>query len=130
MTRVTVVNDNPEFLELIHEILEDDRFDTTTIDGDREDALDAVRASRPDVLMIDLRLGSDKLHGWDIAQKVRAESDFHGLPVLVCSADLQAMAEIRDDLDDTQHVATLTKPFKIDDLTGALDRLLAEGASR
>ncbi len=130
MARVTVVNDNPEFLELIHEILEDDRFDTTTIDGDREDALDAVRASRPDVLMIDLRLGSDKLHGWDIAQKVRAEPDFHGLPVLVCSADLQALAEISDELDDTRHVAKLSKPFGIDDLTIAIDRLLAEGASR
>lgn len=130
MARVTVVNDNRDFLELIHEILEDDRFDTTTIDGDREDALDAVRASRPDVLMIDLRLGSDKLHGWDIAQKVRAGPDFHGLPVLICSADLQALAEISDELDDTHHVATLSKPFGIDDLTTAIDTLLAEGASR
>ena len=30
MARVTVVNDNPEFLALVHDILEDDRYEATT----------------------------------------------------------------------------------------------------
>jgi hypothetical protein len=59
--------------------------------GDRDDALGAIRASRPDLLMIDLRTGSNELHGWDIAQEVREEPEFDGLPVLVCSADLRAL---------------------------------------
>ena len=29
MARVTVVNDNAEFLELVHDILEGDRYETT-----------------------------------------------------------------------------------------------------
>ena len=130
MVRVTVVNDNPEFLELVHDILEDERYEAITIDGDRDDALDAVRASRPDLLMIDLRMGSDELHGWDIAQQIRAEPDLDGLPVLVCSADIQALKAIEEDLGDTQRVAALTKPFSIDDLMAAVDRLLAEAAPR
>lgn len=130
MARVTVVNDNPEFLALVRDILEDDRYEATTIDGDRPDALDAVRASRPDLLMIDLRMGSDGLHGWAIAQQVRGDPDFHGLPVLICSADVLAIKELEDDLDDTQHVQTLTKPFSIDDLTSTIDDLLAEAATR
>lgn len=130
MARVTVVNDNAEFLELVRDILEDDRYETTTIDGDRPDALDEVRASRPDLLMIDLRMGSEGLHGWDIAQQVRAEPDFVGLPVLICSADVVALKTLEDDLDDARHVGTLTKPFSIDDLTGVIDGLLAEGAAR
>jgi CheY-like chemotaxis protein len=130
MARVTVVNDNPEFLELVRDILEDDRYETTTIDGDRPDALEAIRASRPDVLMIDLRMGSDGLHGWDIAQEVRAERDFDGLPVLICSADAMALAALEDDLERLQHVDTLIKPFSIDDLIVAIDGLLAESASR
>lgn len=125
MARVTVVNDNPAFLELVHDILEDDRFDATTIDGDRDDALDAIRASRPEILMIDLRMGSDELHGWDIAQAVRAEPAFDGLPVLVCSADVMALSRLEEDLDATLHVGTLVKPFGVDELTGALDRLLS-----
>jgi CheY-like chemotaxis protein len=130
MARVTVVNDNAEFLALVRDILEDDRYETTTIDGDRPDALDQVRASRPDLLMIDLRMGSEGLHGWTIAQQVRAEPDFAGLPVLICSADVLALKTLEEDLDDTRQVATLTKPFSIDDLTSSIDALLAEGAAR
>ena len=130
MARITVVNDNPEFLALVREILEDDRYDTVTVDGDRPDAIDAVRESRPDLLMIDLRMGTDQLHGWDIAQKVREEADFNGLPILICSADVFAVKDLEDDLKSTQHVGTLLKPFTIDALTDAIDELLAEGAAR
>jgi CheY-like chemotaxis protein len=128
MARVTVVNDNPDFLELVRDILEDDRYDTTTIDGDRDDALDAIRVSRPDLLMIDLRKGSQELHGWDLAQQARRQPELVGLPILVCSADSAALEAIKDQLAATQHVATLTKPFRIDALTAAIDRLLAEVA--
>lgn len=130
MARVTVVNDNPEFLALVRDILEDDRYEATTIDGDRPDALDAVRASRPDLLMIDLRMGSDGMHGWDIAQQVRAKPHFDGLPVLICSADVLALKALEEDLNATQHVGTLVKPFSIDDLTAVIDDLLAEAATR
>ena len=130
MARVTVVNDNPEFLDLVHDILEDDRYDTITIDGDRPDALDAIRASRPDLLMIDLRMGSEGLHGWEIAQQVRADPAFDGLPVLICSADVPALHALEDDLEGDSHVGRLVKPFSIDDLTAAVDNLLAEAAPR
>ena len=130
MARVTVVNDNPDFLALVQDILEDDRYDAITIDGDRPDALAAVRDSQPDLLMIDLRMGTDGLHGWNIAQQVRAEPAFDGLPVLICSADVLALKELEGDLEGTQHVGTLTKPFSIDDLTESIDALLAEAATR
>jgi CheY-like chemotaxis protein len=129
MARVTVVNDTPDFLDLVHDILEGDRYETILIDGDRDDAFELVRTSRPDLLMIDLRLGLEGLSGWEVAQKVRADPNFVGLPVLVCSADVQAMNELEDDLAGTRHVATLTKPFEIDELIDTIERLLAETAS-
>jgi CheY-like chemotaxis protein len=128
MARVTVVNDSPEFLELVRDILEGDRYDTTLIDADEGDPVQRIRQSRPDVLMIDLRMGIDERRGWDIAKELRAHTEFDGLPVLVCSADLQAMSEIEADLATARHVATLTKPFGIDELTQAIDRLLEEAA--
>lgn len=129
MARVTVVNDTPDFLDLVHDILEGDRYETTLIDGDQDDAFELVRASRPDLLMIDLRLGGQGLSGWEIAQRVREEPNLQGLPVIVCSADLQAMSELESDLAGTRHVATLPKPFEIEELTDTIDRLLAEAVS-
>jgi CheY-like chemotaxis protein len=121
--RVTVVNDSPEFLELVGDILADERIPTVLVNGERPDALDRIRDSRPDVLMLDLRMGSDELHGWDIAQQIRAEPDLADLPILICSADLVALESIKDQLDATRRVAALTKPFTIDRLTEAIAAL-------
>lgn len=128
--RITVVNDNPEFLELMGDLLEDEHYATTTIDGDDENALDRIIDSRPDLLIIDLRMGSEGLHGWEIAQEVRAEPSLNGLPVLVCSADTLAVQALAEDLGETKDVETLLKPFAIDELTSAVDRLLAGAATR
>jgi CheY-like chemotaxis protein len=125
MARVTVVNDNPEFLDLVRDILEGDRYDTTQIDGDRPDTVDLIRSSQPDVLMIDVRLGIPGDHGWEIAQQVRSEPQFTELPVLLCSADTLALEGLESGLAETRRVATLEKPFTIDELVSAIDELLA-----
>lgn len=126
MARVTVVNDNPDFLELVKEILEDDRYSATTIDGDRPDALEAIIESHPDLLMIDIRLGITGDRGWEIAREVRRCAEFEGLPLLLCCADLTALREIESELEEARPVETLMKPFRIEELTTAVDRLLAD----
>jgi len=128
MARITVVNDNPEFLELIGEILADDRYPTTTIDGDRPDTLELIRDSRPDLLMIDIRLGVEGDHGWQIAQEVRRDPAFHDLPVLLCCTDPFALREIASDLASTQRIEVLPNPFSVDALGDAIGRLLGKAA--
>jgi DNA-binding response OmpR family regulator len=82
--------------------------------------------SVPDLLMTDLRLGHEGSNGWDLARYIRREPDFAGLPVLICSADIVALNEIEPAVADSPRVETLAKPFEIDELIGAIDRLLAE----
>lgn len=126
MARVTVVNDNPEFLELMGEILESERYDTTTIDADVADVPERIRAARPDVLVLDLRMGTSGPHGWDVAKDLRRAGEFRDLPVLICSADLQAIREIEDELKGQRAVAVLQKPFGIDQLTEGIEGLLRD----
>ncbi len=130
MKRITVVNDNPEFLELVHDILEDDRYDATTIDGDRPDAVERIAESRPDVLMIDLRMGSDEMHGWSVAQQVRDDARFTDLPIRLCSAEVPAMREMAERLADDHRTRCLEKPFSIDALTDTIEELLADAVAR
>lgn len=129
MARVTVVNDNAEFLDLVEEILEGDRYETVTIDGDRPDTLDLIRASRPDLLMIDIRLGVEGDHGWQIAQAVRRDPGLEQLPVLLCSADVSELSHLEADLESDRRVRLIAKPFGIDDLTDVIDELLADPAA-
>ena len=49
---ITVVNDNAEFLEVMRDILEDERYAVTTIDGDLDGALSQVLESSPDLLIL------------------------------------------------------------------------------
>ena len=128
VARVTVVNDSPEFLDMIGDILEDERYPVTLIDGDVPEPLERIRESRPHLLMIDLRLGSDKLHGWDIVQQVRQDRELAPVPILLCSADVAAMTEIEQLVDDTRRTAMLTKPFRVEDLMETVERLLKEPA--
>lgn len=124
MTRVTVVNDDPDFLELMGEVLEAEGFEATAIDGDRRDVLELVRTSRPEVLILDIRMDGEQLHGWDIAKQIRRAPGFETLAVLLCSADLQAITEVKARLEDQRAIAVLAKPFGIDQLTRAVNRLL------
>ena len=124
-TKVVVVNDNPDFLQLMADLLRDERFPTTIIDGDRDDAVEAIRASGPQLLIIDLRLGRDELHGWEVIQQVRTHAELRELPTLICTGDREGLALLEADLAEMRRVDTLLKPFSIEELTTKLESLLA-----
>lgn len=128
MARVAVVNDSPDFLELMEEVLRDERHEATTIDGDRPDVIALVKAATPELIVLDLRLKIDGLRGWDIAEELRRDPELSRLPVLLTSADLQAIEEIELTIRDEHAVEVLTKPFGIDELTDAIGRLLDASA--
>jgi CheY-like chemotaxis protein len=124
-THVVVVNDNPEFLDLMADVLHDERYPATVIDGDRDDAVELVRAAVPDVLIIDLRLGRDELHGLDVLRTVRADPELSELPTLICTADKQGLATFASQVADMRRVDTLLKPFTIQELMTKVEGLLA-----
>ena len=122
--RVTVVNDNPEFLKLMGDLLHEERYVVTLVDGDREDAVDLIEASRPQALIIDLRLGRNELHGWEVLQALRSDPDLSELPTLICTGDIRGLEQVADQLAGMRRVSTLKKPFDIDELFSKLDALL------
>ena len=127
--KITVVNDNPEFLEVMRDILEDERYVVTTIDGDLDGALSRVLESTPDLLILDLRMGTDQLHGWDIAQDIRREPELRGLPLIICSADVVALRALAEDMAEAQSVRTLEKPFGVTELIDVVDEMVVQAAA-
>ena len=122
--RVTVVNDNVEFLRLMGDLLAEERYVVTLVDGDQDDAFDMIRASQPQALIIDLRLGRAELHGWEILQELRSDPELRELPALICTGDLRGLEQVADRLAGMRRVSTLKKPFDIDELFTKLDALL------
>ena len=124
-THVVVVNDNPEFLDLMADLLHDEHYPTTVIDGDRDNAVDLIRAAVPQILIIDLRLGRDELHGLDVLREVRRDPELSELPTLICTGDKEGLNSLTSRLAEMRRVDTLLKPFSIEELMAKLEGLLA-----
>ncbi len=124
MLRLTVVNENPEVLDLMGAILEGERYVTTLIESVEGDLLQQICRSKPDLLMIDLRHEDNARHGWDIVQDLRRTSGCLKLPVVLCSADIAALNEVEPEIEATHGVVALKLPFEIDDLLQSIRRLI------
>lgn len=123
-THIVVVNDSPEFLDVMADLLHDHRYAATVIDGDRDNAVDLVRAAEPDGLIIDLRLGRDELHGWEALQQIRADPELRELPTVLCSGDVQALASVADAVAGMRRIAMIEKPFAIEKMLATLEQVL------
>jgi DNA-binding response OmpR family regulator len=120
--RISVVNDNPDFLDLMSAILDEDAgYDVTLFNG-QQTQIDELAASEPDLIVVDLLLGGAS--GWEIVTLARADERLAPVPIIICSADVTALSERAGDLERIGNVHMLTKPFAIDEMTELVEGLI------
>jgi CheY-like chemotaxis protein len=105
---VLVVDDDPDILEAICDILEGEGYRVARA-RHGEEALVRVEAQRPDVILLDLMM--PVMDGVAFSQALRQRPSFRDVPVVVISADgnPQRAAAVGA-------VGYLAKPFDIDAL--------------
>ena len=121
--RVAVLDDEPDFVDLMEEVLGDEGY--RCIRTPLADPIEALAAARADVAIVDLRGVIADGGGTGVVELLRADARLATLPVLICSADVVELRELAGQLTRLPHVALLEKPFRIEALTGVLARLLA-----
>lgn len=124
LRRVTVVNDSPEFLELMGELLEAERYHASLIDADEISSIAPIRATEPDLLIVDLRLRGAEISGWEVLQAIRSDPDLSELPVIICTADHVELRNRAEEMAEMPEVEVLLKPFKVDELDAMVRRLI------
>ena len=120
--RITVIDDSPEMRDVLADALRDESVELTLMDA--VTSVDEVAASSPDVLMVDLRLGTDHLPGWQVIRHVRAHPRLMDVPVIVCSAALDQMRG-HGGASVEPRTYLLPKPFSLDDLESVMTEALA-----
>ena len=120
--RITVLNDNPEFLDLMSAILDEDAGYEVTLFNGQEVGVDHIAASHPDLIIVDLLLGGAS--GWELVTLARADDRLAGIPIIICSADVAALRERAGELEHIGNVHILAKPFGIDDITDLVEDLV------
>jgi len=120
--RISVLNDNADFLELMSAILDEDAgYDVRLFNG-QQIGIDQLADSDPNLIVVDLLLGGAS--GWEVVTLSRADERLADVPIIVCSADIAALRDRAEELQQIGNVHVLAKPFGIDEITGLVERLI------
>jgi two-component system OmpR family response regulator len=121
--RVLVVDDEPNIRDVISMALRFEGFDVETA-GSGNEALQAARARRPDLMLLDIMLPD--MEGFDVAKRLGAERS--DVPIVYLTA--------RDTTEDKVRGLTtggddyVTKPFSLEELIARIRAILRRtGAS-
>ena len=114
--RVLVVDDAPEFIEILVPVLEREGY-RTEVARDGEDAIETARTFSPDVIVLDL--GLPKLDGVEVCRKVRAFSDAYVLMLTARGDEVDRVVGLEVGADDY-----MTKPFSARELVARVRAML------
>ncbi|MFD0858134.1 nitrogen assimilation response regulator NtrX [Roseovarius aquimarinus] len=117
MSDILIVDDERDIRELISDILEDEGF-ATRLAGNSDEAMAAIAAEQPGLLILDIWLKDSNMDGIDILKAVKR--DYPEVPVVIISGHGNieiAVAAIKQGAYDF-----IEKPFNIDQLMVVIRR--------
>ena len=118
-TRVLVVEDDPDIAELVARYLEKAGYTTARVSSGR-DALDAVRAKAPDLIVLDVML--PHVDGLEVCRLLRANDHTASIPIIMLTAradESERIVGLEMGADDY-----LAKPFSPNELVARVRALL------
>lgn len=122
--KILVVDDDPNIRRLIIAALKRDGYDFLQAANGQE-ALDSMRADRPDVVVLDLMMPI--VSGWEVLERRMDDPQLSRIPVILVSANRGP--EIANAVD-RGICAFLPKPFDIDVLKGLVRTCVATDGPR
>jgi len=123
---VHYVEDNETNIEVMRGILAQRPQVVMDVSVTGLDGLAAIRARRPDVILLDMHLPD--INGLELLRHLKSDPDTTDIPVVVVSAD--ALTAQIDAAFQAGAMRYLTKPVSVSELLGVLDELLDNAQTR
>jgi signal transduction histidine kinase/CheY-like chemotaxis protein len=118
--RLLVVDDDPQVVELVRQLLEGEPYDiVAAMDG--QEALEAIAEKRPEVILLDLLM--PRMDGFSVIEHLQQEPQSRQIPVIVLTAKTLTTAE-RTTLDQTVRTVIQKRGLDRDTLLQELRSLL------
>jgi DNA-binding NtrC family response regulator len=108
---VLIVDDEPLNVDLLEQELQAERFRTIAA-GSGEQALERVRAARPDLILLDVMM--DGIDGYETCRRLKADEATRSIPVIFLTALSDTFEKVR--AFRAGAVDYLTKPFETEEL--------------
>ncbi|MCX5668252.1 MAG: response regulator [Candidatus Omnitrophica bacterium] len=84
--RILLVDDEPDFVEILRVILENSNYEVT-VAYDGEEGLERAKKDKPDLIILDINL--PKIRGFDVCRKLKVDKNFKNIPIIMLSAAFQ-----------------------------------------
>ena len=117
MSKVLIVDDEPDLLLMLRMLLQSVGYDTG-LAADGQDALDRIRKEHFDLVLLDVLM--PVLDGWQVLEALKADDD--APPVIVVSAIAD---QNRTKALDLGARAVIAKPFDTEELLASVRAVMA-----
>ena len=113
-TRVTVIDDDRDLLDFFHDLFSEYGYEVHTF-TDALPGIEQLIESDPDLVIVDLRLDPhrEQLSGLQVIHSARSSPQLRDVPIIVCSAATDALADAWPELMERGDVQRLEKPFDL-----------------
>lgn len=117
-----IIDDEREVCDILRLYFES-RGHRCVMAHDGESGLALVRQQRPSAVFLDLQM--PRMNGFEVLQHLRADPALQDIPVMMMTALTKGEASVSDDqmAKSARADAFLTKPFELDDLLEAVERI-------
>ncbi len=122
MSKIMIVDDEPDLLEVVKLILESDGYQVVTANGGQE-ALDKMEKEMPDLVLLDIIM--PKMDGWEVFSRIKGNPKTHEIPVIMLTAKDQRIDKLIG-LHVVRVDDYITKPFGRSELLERIKRVLQE----
>lgn len=119
MKYVLIAEDDPDIAEVLSEAIGERTCLATHVVANGALVPDAIAASRPDLLILDVSLPG--LSGLDVFDLVRNDPHFRGVPVLFLTGSPEKAASA---FSPTGEHRVMAKPFDLDALIAVVDQMV------
>jgi CheY-like chemotaxis protein len=118
---IVYIEDNPSNIAFMRGLIDDLASIELVTAPTAEIGLEIVRARRPEVVLMDINLPG--INGLEATRRLAEWPETRGIPVVALTA--AAMPRDAKRAAEAGFYRYLTKPVKVDELTGVLEELLA-----
>lgn len=112
--KVLIVDDEYLIAKEIGELFKMMDLDVCELAGSGEDAIEIAKREKPDIVLMDIRLGS-KIDGIDAAREIKA---FTGIPIIFMSGHMSSLK--KEECEDIHPAAYYEKPISAQEIAGKI----------
>lgn len=124
--RIAVIDHDPIFLNLMHELLADEGYEAICWHAD-EDTFARLQEAQPVLVILDIVV-HQRDAVWALMERLHDDPTTARIPVIVCTADVSYVREKAADFLEYGY-AVVEKPFMLENLLAQIHRLLASSGS-